>query len=166
VKISIRRFCFPVFLGLCLVSLCLSCAAKKEMPPPVAEKPAPAAVKPTAPPPVAAEPDSPVVPDYYVHTVSFTGETLSIIAKWYTGDLRNWEKLAEYNPDLNPNRIFMGNKILIPRQLLIREEPLPAEFIEESRARAKRRGKNGEQPAAEPVSPNGVPLFGPRDYSR
>jgi hypothetical protein len=160
-----RSFYFPLLLCLVLSWACTGCAARKEMPPPV-EVPPPMEVE-QPPLPEETEPEPPVVEQDYVHTVSISGESLSIIAKWYTGDLQNWKKLAEHNPALNPNRIFKGDKILIPRDLLIREEPLTQEFIDEARTRAKRRtDKAGEQPAIEPVSPNGVPLFGPRDYSR
>ncbi|MBI4793916.1 MAG: LysM peptidoglycan-binding domain-containing protein [Deltaproteobacteria bacterium] len=164
-RIHMRSFYFSFFLCLVLSWACTSCATRKEMPPPVVEPPPPVVEQ--APLPEEAEPQPPVVEQDYVHTVSISGESLSIIAKWYTGDLQNWEKLAEHNPALNPNRIFKGDKIMIPHDLLIREEPLTQEFVDESRRGTKRRhGKGGEQPAIEPVSPNGVPLFGPKDYSR
>ena len=69
--------------------------------------------------------------DNFIHTVSLEGETLSIIAKWYTGELDNWKVLAEANPDIDPNRIFIGNEIAIPRELMITKDPLPQSFIDE-----------------------------------
>jgi hypothetical protein len=56
--------------------------------------------------------------DYYKHTVRWPGESLSLIASWYTGFSENWRKLAKANPNLNPNRIKGDNVILIPSSLL------------------------------------------------
>ncbi len=61
----------------------------------------------------------------YRHTVRWSGESLSLIAKWYTGAFGNWRKLAKANPRLNPNRINKGNIIMIPPVLLKTKEPLP-----------------------------------------
>ena len=61
----------------------------------------------------------------YRHTVRWAGESLSLIARWYTGASRNWRKLAKANPRLNPNRIKKGNVIVIPPALLKTREPLP-----------------------------------------
>ena len=63
--------------------------------------------------------------DYYKHTVQWPGESLSLIASWYTGSPGNWRKLAKANPDLNPNRIKGGNIIRIPSSLLKTRVPLP-----------------------------------------
>jgi hypothetical protein len=64
-------------------------------------------------------------PDYFEHTVRWRGESLSLIAKWYTGHLENWKALARANPDLNPNRIMVGNVIVIPQEMMNTKEPLP-----------------------------------------
>ena len=61
----------------------------------------------------------------YRHTVRWPGESMSLIAKWYTGSSRNWRKLAKANPRINPNRIKKGNVIVIPTKLLKTREPLP-----------------------------------------
>lgn len=63
--------------------------------------------------------------DCYQHTVSWSGESLSLIAGWYTGYSKYWRKLAKANPGINPNRIKKGNVILIPKALLKTKEPLP-----------------------------------------
>ena len=63
--------------------------------------------------------------DYFEHTVRWRGESLSLIAKWYTGRLENWKALARANPDLNPNRIMVGNVIYIPQEMMNTKEPLP-----------------------------------------
>ena len=63
--------------------------------------------------------------DYYKHTVRWPGESLSLIASWYTGSFKNWRKLAKANPGLNPNRIKGGNVIMIPPSMLKTRVPLP-----------------------------------------
>jgi hypothetical protein len=63
--------------------------------------------------------------DFYQHTVRWPGESLSLIASWYTGSSKNWRKLAKANPRLNPNRIKKGNVILIPPALLKTRVALP-----------------------------------------
>jgi hypothetical protein len=61
----------------------------------------------------------------YRHTVRWSGESMSLIARWYTGSSKNWRKLAKANPRINPNRIKKGNVIVIPTKLLKTREPLP-----------------------------------------
>jgi len=61
----------------------------------------------------------------YRHTVRWPGESMSLIARWYTGSSKNWRKLAKANPRLNPNRIRKGNVILIPPAMMKTREPLP-----------------------------------------
>jgi hypothetical protein len=63
--------------------------------------------------------------DAFQHTVHWPGESLSLIASWYTGASQNWRKLARTNPDLDPNRIKGGQVIMIPSALLKTRVPLP-----------------------------------------
>lgn len=63
--------------------------------------------------------------EYFKHTVRWQGESLSLIARWYTGSSNNWRMLARANPNLNPNRIKSGNCIFIPPGALITRNPLP-----------------------------------------
>ena len=65
----------------------------------------------------------------FFHQVRWEGETLSLIAKWYTGDWRNWKALAEVNPWAEPNNMFAGLKVKIPRQLLKTTKKMPREFV-------------------------------------
>lgn len=62
---------------------------------------------------------------YFKHTVCWPGESLSLIARWYTGSSKNWRVLARANPHLNPNRIRSGNTIFIPPEKMITRKPLP-----------------------------------------
>ncbi|HBN26306.1 MAG TPA: hypothetical protein DD405_02425 [Desulfobacteraceae bacterium] len=32
---------------------------------------------------------------HFIHSVKWPGETIKIIAKWYTGDITNWKSIAE-----------------------------------------------------------------------
>ena len=68
-------------------------------------------------------------PTYYYHKVRWPGETLSIIAKWYTGDLENWRALAKANRRLDPEYIKIGAKIRIPKRLMYTRKPLPRAFV-------------------------------------
>ena len=74
---------------------------------------------------------------YFVHKIRWPGETLSVIAIWYTGNFRNWQALAKANPKLNPNRMFCGNELLIPTGLLKTRKPLPKEFVAKYTSKAE-----------------------------
>ena len=64
-----------------------------------------------------------------VHIVKYPKETLPMIAKWYTGDIRNWEHLADANPNINPDHLSVGNEIFIPDPLVKTREPMPGKFV-------------------------------------
>jgi hypothetical protein len=113
------------------------CSRAPQAPPVPATAPATAPEPPaTAPEPPPTAPEPPPTPgpppqEYYNHKVRWWGESLSIIAAWYTGDLQNWKLLAEANPHLpNPNRIYQGDVIRIPIDLMKTKEPMPQDFIE------------------------------------
>lgn len=67
--------------------------------------------------------------NYFVHQVRWRGETLSLIAKWYTGHYGNWKALARANPGLNPNRIVLGNRIHIPPKIMQTQKRLPRKVV-------------------------------------
>lgn len=89
---------------------------------------------------------------YHTHRVTISGESLSIIAKWFTGDLKNWEQLAAANPNLNPNRIEIGDEILIPEDMMLRKDPITKSFVN-SFAPKPRKKKIVTKPVPKPVSP-------------
>ena len=64
-----------------------------------------------------------------VHEVQWEAETLSIIAKWYTGESKNWEVLADANPNINPDSISIGNQIFIPSDLVKTRDPMKKQFV-------------------------------------
>jgi nucleoid-associated protein YgaU len=82
---------------------------------------------------VTREPMSPKfanehLPTYYKHTICWSGETLSLISKWYTGRYTNWKKIVNHNPEINPKRIKIGQTIYIPDKMLRTREALPQKF--------------------------------------
>jgi hypothetical protein len=72
-----------------------------------------------------AEKNEAALQAFFEHQVCWPGESLSLIAKWYTGKYQNWQQLAVYNPQIDPKRIRIGQKILIPEDILITRDPLP-----------------------------------------
>jgi nucleoid-associated protein YgaU len=83
---------------------------------------------------VTREPMSPQfanqhLPTYYKHKITWSGETLSLISKWYTGRYTNWKKIANHNPEINPKRIKVGQTIYIPDKMLRTHEALPQKFV-------------------------------------
>lgn len=99
-------------------------------------------------------------PAPYLHTVSRSGETLTAIALWYTGAADNWKRMADANADLDPHRVRVGDKILIPGELLTKRRPMPANFMADSNQKKK-------DPPPSPPSAAGdkdrIELFGPVD---
>ena len=182
-------------IALALGMICLSCATappKPEAPPPPrpfpesvseGEPPAPPAAVPVpreaSPAPERAVSPVPVPPaplpstdagtkpqeDFYIHSVKWSGETVSIIAAWYTGEMENWKILAEANPEVNPNRIYNGVTIRIPQNLLKTREPMPREFLDRYYSKSKK-----EKPRPKPQTAQGQEeepkLFGPKKYPK
>jgi hypothetical protein len=174
------------FLSLTLFIVCAGCVAKK-----TAQNVIPPAEPPAEYPRVVHEEKVVTYPDgYYIHTVKFAQENISIIAKWFTGDATNWELLAACNPTINPNRIFLGNEIKIPRNIMTRQDAMTLEFVEKHQAGPKRQqGKVLSrapvkpaqvettplpaettpvpvQSAPEPVEEEAPLLFGPKEYPK
>jgi hypothetical protein len=155
-----RRLQLLFFLGLTFAVLCAGCASK----PPTVEletvaEPPPAEQLPQYPGAVYEAGDE-IYPDgYYIHTVTLPDESISIIAKWFTGDLLNWELLAKCNPEINPNRIFLGDKIRVPRILMTRQDPMTAEFVIESQPKPKR--KKTARPSPEKPAPDKTDTIAP-----
>jgi hypothetical protein len=67
-------------------------------------------------------PPPPAQPSYISHTVTYQGETLASIAKWYTGSSSNWQTIRDANPELDPRKIRIGTTIQIPRELALRSD--------------------------------------------
>jgi hypothetical protein len=132
-------------VGLVVIVVCAGCETTKiKAPEPLAEsEPAqPVVTEPTVeptpdppPPPPPPRTPSPKVklPEgpHFVHTVKWQGESLSTIAAWYTGTIRNGRALGDVNPQLaDPNRIAVGTKVRILQKMLRTREAMPQGFAE------------------------------------
>jgi hypothetical protein len=102
---------------------------------------------------------------HIAHTVKWSGETLSIISLWYTGEHGNWKAIAQNNPNLNPNRIYVGSEILIPAALLKTQNSLPKEYVDRFYSKAK---KEKAKPIPQPgqTQEEEPKLFGPKKSSK
>lgn len=98
--------------------------------------------------------------NYFVHQVKWPNESLSIIAKWYTGSLMNWKVLARANPEMKPTVIHKGDRIRIPANMLKTRDPMPESFVEELVQNLKKQ-KPPEAPEGEPTEEEPA-LFGPK----
>jgi hypothetical protein len=98
-----------------------------------------------------------------VHRVRFPGESVSIIAGWYTGEIDNWKVLAEVNPNINPNVINEGMKINIPESMLKTREPMTKEYVDSfyPKARPKPKGTGTRGQPSTPADEEPL-LFGPK----
>ena len=67
--------------------------------------------------------------DVYVHTVEWPGETLPMIAQWYTGNKDNGKILAKTNPNIAAERLAVADRILIPFELVTNNKSMPKEFL-------------------------------------
>jgi hypothetical protein len=70
--------------------------------------------------------------DVVEHVIQYPGETLALIAQWYTGSTANWTAILEYNEDLRPTALRLGQVVRIPAGMVDREEPLPESFVRRS----------------------------------
>ena len=104
----------------------------------------------------------------YVHTVKHSGETLRIISKWYTGDVNNWEALADANPNIDYENMVTGSRLFIPENLLKTAEPLTEEFIDaylqKSKPEVKKtvKKKPVSKPKTRPKKDEDFDLIGPK----
>ncbi len=77
------------------------------------------------------------------HTIR-AGESLSRIAAWYTGGIDNWRRIANANPDLNPDLLQPGQRVRIPAEIIATQATMPVDY----RLEIERDTKAGK-PAAE-----------------
>lgn len=98
----------------------------------------------------------------FIHTVRWPGETLSLIAKWYTGRHTNWKALAKANPELNPHRIFVGSKILIPHAILTTQTPMPRSAVVKKTPTKKATNQRPKTENGTSADTPPLPLFGPK----
>lgn len=116
--------------------------------------------------------------EFYVHEVRWPGETISVIAQWYTSTWKNWEDIVKVNSDFDPKMMQMGDKILIPLDLLKTRDPMPRNYLKIPVRKKDVPPSFPSKPAIEPnkVETVGIPetnreivefdkkeLFGPQD---
>jgi len=146
-------------------SFVASFGVEKKKAPPATPEPKPSQPKKTEAAPskeIKAKP--PARPADYEHKVRWSGESLSIIAKWYTGSLENWKALAKANPKINPSQIYLGQKVRIPGNLLKTREPMPKSFL--SNAGKKKPEAPLSEPEPPPPDEEEPQLFGPKPYPK
>ncbi|MEN6320444.1 MAG: LysM domain-containing protein [Syntrophaceae bacterium] len=96
---------------------------------------------------------------YYVHTVKWQGESLSIIAGWYTGDVQNWKILAEANPSMDPTVVVVGQKINIPEHIMTKRSPMTKAHVD-SYYHKHRKTKTRSSPSG--TKEEAPSLYGPK----
>jgi hypothetical protein len=122
--------------------------------------------------------------DMFLHTVQWPGETLSLIAEWYTGDPSNWTILSDFNAGHGSDAVRANEVILIPKFLLTTTTPMPRTFVglppQQERPRLPRKTvhrpkrkpkpkvqkKAHQSPAPEPApepATEPLELFGPKE---
>jgi hypothetical protein len=99
-------------------------------------------------------------PRFFLHKVRWPEETLSHIAKWYTGTVKNWEAIAKINPGLDPKKIDIGDTISIPEDLLTSLKPMPHSFLQPAVRKKSTPRSSSSRISAPSESPK---LFGPID---
>lgn len=65
----------------------------------------------------------------YLHTVTFRGESLALLADWYTESAGNATRIAAVNRRAVSHRLRIGEKIVIPSSLMLNPEPLPEALV-------------------------------------
>ena len=105
------------------------------------------------PEPVVEAPVSKPPALLFAHRVSFRGQTLSTIAKWYTGDAANWRQMTDpVNTGLTEccAKLKVNRVVYIPRELVTQTKPMPAPKV--VTRPAKPLAKEPSAPKAEPTT--------------
>ncbi len=68
---------------------------------------------------------------YFSHVVRFNGETIEMIARWYTKSEQNADRIAAHNQNVADftQALPPNTRILIPRTLLKTDKLMPVEFV-------------------------------------
>ena len=97
----------------------------------------------------------------YIHTILWKGETISLISLWYTGHIKNWEKIASYNNIQQMEMLQLQQQIRIPRSLIVNERPLSKQWLESkirniNQKKAEKKEKDSDTPI-HPTHPSSPP---------
>lgn len=68
-----------------------------------------------------------------VHYVTYQGESLALIAEWYTDDIANAGKLARMNSISQSNSLAIGDTIVIPSYMVKNKNQLPEIAVDYAR---------------------------------
>ena len=99
--------------------------------------------------------------EFIFHRVK-AGETLSSIARWYTGSESMWHEIAEDNPKLSPSSIRPGDIVKVSLSLATahkEQPPYATKPINETKKTIKGQGAAGSDSSAVPAPEE---VFGPR----
>lgn len=77
-------------------------------------------------------------PPFLKHRVR-TGETLSLLALWYTGDENKWEDLYVRASTSKSSDVREGDEVLVPSRMLVNNAAPSPEFVEKFRTRPVRK---------------------------
>lgn len=132
-KVRYQRIYRLCVMGILLVSFCLGCAGLNQK---IEDWQAELEEKLSSDDDSTAEDSdaaasAPEPSKFIVHTVQRRGETLPIIAEWYTKESVNWKALSKANPRINPQRIKIASQVKIPENLLVTRKPMSPEFVNE-----------------------------------
>ncbi|MGD9331500.1 MAG: hypothetical protein PVJ53_09315 [Desulfobacterales bacterium] len=106
----------------------------------------------------------------YLHEVRWPEESLSVIARWYTGSEDKADILHKITPNLRADDLRPGDVIFIPKELSRRTEPMSRQYARRygvaSVPHNRRRPKDTspEEDEAPEKSPPPAP-YGPRTYA-
>jgi hypothetical protein len=73
-----------------------------------------------------------------VHYVTYPGETLSMISRWYTKNRDNAGRIARINNISNPNTLNIGDVVVIPKYLVKNKNRLTEKSVQELKIIAKK----------------------------
>jgi hypothetical protein len=92
--------------------------------------------------------------NFFVHLVTFRGQTLGQIAEWYTGSMENWKKLLPVNEDLSAANepLKVGREVKIPTAIVVRRDPLPEPKRKRAGARTSQKPPAEESKPADPAA--------------
>lgn len=85
-----------------------------------------------------------------VHHVTFAGETLSMIARWYTLDRANAGRIARVNNLKNPNALKAGDVIIVPSYLVRNKLKITATAVEQLSVPAPAHNHSSATPPSAP----------------
>jgi hypothetical protein len=105
----------------------------------------------------------------YLHEVRWPEESLSTIARWYTGNEGNARILAKVTPNLRTNDLRKGDVVFIPQELSRRTDPMTRSYARRYKKAPTpvQRVAPKEAPADDDDFPeDGTPPapYGPRTY--